>query len=167
MDCLRSFNINLELQRGFSTAATNVKNWGVVGNYHWQVIENTLPSDFIVEGFKRIDLYGIQMVGSVFTSLDANDGAIVSDYGMRIGITGQSPLASGIAQSTGWPLYTNMNAFQLSRYSNEVTFESPLAGVTNINFGQFNAQGNNGETLNSITLEIKLAFVFYYKYDGE
>jgi len=166
MDCLKSFNINLELQRNFSTAGTNVKNWGVVGNYHWQVIENTLPSDFSVQGFKRLDLYGIQMVGSVFTDLGANDGAIISDYGMRIGVTGQSPIASGILQPTGWPI-NSLNAFQLSRYSNEINFESPITGVTNINFGAFNAQGNNGETLNSITLEIKLGFVFYYKYDGE
>ena len=166
MDCLKSFNINLELQRNFSTAGTNIKNWGVVGNYHWQIIENTLPSDFLVQGFKRLDLYGIQMIGSVFTDLGANDGAIVSDYGMRLGITGQSPIASGILQPTGWPI-NSVNAFQLSRYSNEINFESPITGVTNINFGSFNAQGNNGETLNSITLEIKLGFVFYYKYDGE
>ena len=167
MDCLRSFHVNIALQRGFSTAGTNVKNWGVVGNYHWQVIDSSLGSDFIIEGFKRIDLYGIQMVGSVFTDLGANDGAIVSDYGLNLAITGQSPLASGRTVIGGWPLNTVINNYHLSKYTNMVNFESPIAGCTNINFGTFNAQGNNGETLNSITLEIRLAFVFYYKYDGE
>lgn len=167
MDCLRSFNINLEVQRNFNSAGTNIKNWGSAPNYHWQVIENTLPSNFVVQGFKRLDLYGIQMVGNVYTDLGANDAAIVEDFAMRINISGQSPLASGTALSTGWPIIPTVETYFLSKYTNEVNFKSPISGVTNINFGQFNAQGNNGETLNSITLDIKLAFVFYYKYDGE
>lgn len=167
MDCLRSFNVAINLQRNFNTPGVNIKNWGTLGNYHWQIIENTTGSDFLVTGFKRIDLYGIQMIGAVYTDLGANDAAIISDYGFAINVTGQAPLASGNAVSSFWPLNTTLNNFELTKYQNRVNFASPITGVSNINFGVFNAQGNNGETLNSITLDIKLNFVFYYKYDGE
>lgn len=167
MDCLRSFNVGLDVQRNFSTPGTNIKNWGAIGNYHWQIVETTTGSNFVIQGFKRLDLYGIKMVGSIYTDLSANDAAIVSDYSFGVGITGQAPLASGNAVSTFWPLNSSINNFDLSKYQNQINFESPITGVTNINFGTFTAQGNNGETLNSITLEIKLDFVFYFKYDGE
>jgi hypothetical protein len=169
MNCLRSFNISVDLQRTFSTpgAAGNVKNWGSAGNYHWQVIETSLTSNFVIEGFKTIDVYGILMTGAVYTDLGANDGAIVSDYSFAVNLTGTTPLISGRSISVGWPLTTNLNNYDLSKYQREIKFESPISGVTNINFGTFTAQGNNGETLNSITLDIKLDFVFYYLYDGE
>jgi len=158
MECLRSFNVGISTQRGFNTSGVNVKNWGTLGNYHWQVIETTLDSDFRVEGFKRFDLYGIRMIGNVFTDLGANDGAIVSDYGMQLVVSGTTPLASGTAISTGWPLTTTPNVYQISKYTNFVNFESPITGVTNLRFGTFIAQGNNGETLNSVTLDIQLNF---------
>jgi len=167
MDCLRSFNVGITAQRGFSSAGVNVKSWGPAGNYHWQVIETTLDSDFRVEGFKTLDLYGIRMIGNVFTDLGTNDGNIVSDYGMQIVVTGSTPLASGTPISTGWPLTTTPNVYQLSKFTNFVNFDSPISATTNIRFGTFIAQGNNGETLNSITLNIALNFIFYYKYEGE
>jgi len=169
MECLRSFNVNMAFQTNFSTpgAGGNIKSWGVAGNYHWQVYDTTLGSNFLIDGFKRIDLYGIQMVGSVYTDLGANDGGIVSDYGLSLTITGQSPLASGRTVIGSFPLTTTINNYHLSKYTNKVNFESPITGCTNINFGTFNAQGNNGETLNSVTLDLQLAFVFYYKYDGQ
>jgi len=167
MDCLRSFNVNIALQRGFSTSGVNIKNWGSAGNYHWQIVDNSLGSDFLIEGFKRIDIYGISMLGSVFTDVGPNDGAIVSDYALQLNLTGQSPIASGRAIIGGWPITTALNRYHLSKFTNCINFQSPITGVTNINFGTFNAQGNNGETLNSITLNINFDFVFYYKYDGE
>lgn len=167
MGCLKSFNILISLQRGFSTAGTNIKNWGSAGNYHWQVIENTLGSDLNIQGFKRLDIYGIQMVGNVYTDLSSNDGGIISDYGFNLNLTGQSPLVSGQTIIGGYPLSTTSNNYYLSKYTNCVNFESPITGVTNINFGTFQAQGNNGETLNSLTLDLRLNFIFYYKYDGE
>lgn len=167
MDCLRSFNVGISVQRGFTTAGTNVKTWGTLGNQHWQVIETTLDSDFVIEGFKRFDLYGIRMIGNVFTDLGANDANIVSDYGMQIVISGTTPLASGRTISSGWPLTITPNTYQISKFTNFVDFESPITGATNIRFGTFIAQGNNAETINSITLDIALNFVFYYKYEGE
>jgi len=168
MDCLRSFAINLKFQNAYNSAGTNVKSWGTLGNYNWQVSQNTTGTNFLIDGFKRIDLYGIQMVGGVFTDVGLANAAIVSDYGLRLTLTGQTPLVSGSIVGGGfYPIYTNLNEFVLSKYTNALNLSSPISGVTNINFGNFYANGNNGETLNSVELDIELAFVFYYKYDGE
>ena len=107
------------------------------------------------------------MVGNVYTDLSANDGGIISDYGFNVNLTGQNPLVSGQTIIGGYPLNVTNPNFFLSKYTNCINFETPVTGVTNINFGTFQAQGNNGETLNSLTLDLRLNFVFFYKYDGE
>lgn len=167
MDCLSSFSVLLRIQRGYSIAGTNVKSWGTIGNYNWQVREIGGSTNLAIQGFKRIDLYGVQMLGLVYTDVGPNDGAIVNDFGINLTFTGQAPLISGISDNAFWPLNLNDKSFVLSKYRNEVNLESPLSGVSNINFGVFSAQGTGGETLNSVTLDIDLEFIFYYKYEGE
>jgi len=169
MDCLRSFTIGINQNKTFATSGTNVKMWGTLGNYHWVVKENVGSSIFDVQGFKTIRLYGIDMVGNVQTDLTAADGGITSDYSFIINVTGIAPQASGIVRTS--PNFYNItpatNNFQLNKYSNKISFADPIEAVTAITFAGFEAQGNNGETLNSISLDIDLQFVFYYKYDGE
>jgi hypothetical protein len=169
MDCLRSFVIGINQNRTFNTAGTNVKTWGVVGNLHWVVKENIGQSIFDIQGFKTIRLFGIQMVGNVQTDVTVANGCIVEDYSFIFTINGQIPRVSGEVRVA--PNFYNLieatNNYQLSKFTNEIVFKDPIEAVTAINFIGFEAQGNNGETLNSINLDIDLQFVFYYKYDGE
>ena len=167
MDCLNTFSVLIRLQRGYSTGGTNVKTWGTAGNLNWQIREATTGTNLAIQGFKNIDMYGIKMLGLVYTDVGPNDGAIVSDFGMNITFTGQAPLVSGVTDNNFWPVTLNNKSFVLSKYRNEVNMESPISGCTNINFGVFSAQGFGGETANSVTLEIDLEFIFYYKYEGE
>ena len=167
MDCLNTFSVLIRLQRGYSTGGTNVKTWGTAGNLNWQIREATTGTNLAIQGFKNIDMYGIKMLGLVYTDVGPNDGAIVSDFGMNITFTGQAPLVSGVTDNNFWPVTLNNKSFVLSKYRNEVNMESPISGCTNINFGVFSAQGFGGETANSVTLDIDLEFIFYYKYEGE
>jgi len=169
MDCLRSFSIDLIAVKNYNTAGTNVKTWGVIGNQHWVVADVGSSSVFNVEGFKRLDIYGIEMVGSVISRPSISNACIVQDYSFQISLNAQVPLASGnIAASPNyWPISKNVTSFDLSKYTNQITFESPYAGCSAISFENFNAQGNQAEAPNSIGLDIQLTFVFYYKYDGE
>lgn len=167
MDCLNSFSVLIRLQRGYSSGGTNVKTWGTGSNLNWQIREATTGTNLEIQGFKRIDLYGIQMLGLVYTDVGPSDGAIVSDFGMNLTLTGQAPLVSGVSDNNFWPLTLGNKSFVLSKYRNEVKLESPISGVSNINFGVFSAQGVGAETGNSVTLDIDLEFIFYYKYEGE
>lgn len=165
MECLNSFSIGINQGRTFAVAGTNVKNWGPAGNYHWVVTQQG-SSVYNIFGYKRIDLYGVQMSGYVQTDVGLNDGAIVSDYGFQIGIGGQIPFVSGepVIAPNDFAISENIGQFYLSKFDNKIMFESPYIGCQNISFTEFQAQGNNGETLNSISLDLRLVFTFYYKY---
>jgi hypothetical protein len=65
MDCLNSFSVLIRLQRGYSTGGTNVKTWGSGSDLNWQIREATTGTNLAIQGFKRIDLYGIKMLGLV------------------------------------------------------------------------------------------------------
>jgi len=168
MDCLRSFTIGIDQNKTFTNTTNQIKNWGVVGNYHF-VISEQGSSVYLIQGFKRIDLYGIEMIGSIQTTLGPNDGAIVQDYQFQIGLNGQAPLVSGVVQPTpnDWNINPNQATYDLGKYTNKLMFETPFTGCQSIGFNQLKVQGNNGETLNSINLDIRLQFQFFYKFDGE
>jgi hypothetical protein len=168
MDCLRSFTITIDQNRTFTNTTNQIKNWGAAGNYHWVVVQQA-SSVFTIEGFKRIDLYGIEMVGYIQTTLGPNDGGIVEDYAFKIGLSGQTPLVSGSVQAApnDWAINPEVGQYFLGKYNNKISFESPFSGVTGIGFSELKVQGNNGETLNSLNLDINLVFKFLYKFDGE
>ena len=168
MDCLRSFSVGISQNRTFNSAGVNVKTWGTLGNLNW-VVNQAGSSFFQLQGYKRIDLYGIEMLGNVQTDVGLNDAVVVSDFFFNIGIAGQIPLVSGenVIAPNFWAINPNIGGNDLTKYRNKVTFETPYTGCTAIGFNRFGAQGIGGETLNSISLDIDLQFVFYYKYDGE
>lgn len=168
MDCLRSFAIDIDYSGTFNTSGTNVKTWGAITNYHWLVFQSGV-SRFDIQGFKKIDIYGVRCDGAVQGQLTGTSQAIVQDWSFQIGINGLVPLISGSVDTSTdfWSIKTNTTQFQLGKYVNEVRFESPYSGVSSINFNNFRAQGNNAETASSIQLGLDLQFTFYYKYEGE
>ena len=168
MSCYRSFAINISQNRTFTNTTNQIKMWGVVGNYHWSVVQQG-SSVYNIQGYRRIDLYGIEMLGNIQTTLGPNDGGIVSDYAFQIGVGGQVPLVSGSVQVSpnDWAINQNAAQFDLGKYTNKICFESPFQGCTSIGFNQLKIQGQNGETLNSLNLDIDLQFKFLYKFDGE
>jgi hypothetical protein len=168
MDCLRSFTIGISQNRAFTNIATQIKNWGAVGNAHWIVIAQG-SSVYTIQGFKRIDIYAIEMVGSVATTLGPNDGAIVEDWQFQVGINGQVPKVGGVIQAVpnDFAISDSVGQFYLGKYTNRVNFATPYIGCQSIGFTQFNAQGNNGENVNSINLDINIQFQIYYKFEGE
>lgn len=168
MDCLRSFTIAISQNRTFTNTTTQIKQWGTVGNYSWSVIQAG-SSVYNIQGYRKIDLYGIEMLGNVQTTLGPNDAGIVTDYTFQVGVGGQIPLLSGDVQASPnfWAINPNNGLFDLGKYSNKIFFESPFTGCSSIGFNAINIQGQNGETLNSLNLDIGLQFKFIYKYEGE
>lgn len=166
MDCLRSFYIGLSQNRNYTIG--QFRQWGVAGNYHW-IIAQQGNSSFNIAGFKNVDLYGIEMLGNIQTTYTPSSAGIVSDYSFQVGITGQNQLISGDVQLSPnfWNISSNIQQFDLGKYSNKIFFDSPFSGCTKISFTEIKIQGQNGETLNLLNLDLRLQFKFLYKYEGE
>jgi hypothetical protein len=171
MDCLRSFNIVIDQASTFS--GTQVKTWTLGLQEFWSVDINGLSS-FIFEGFKNVDVYGIDVIGNVNTQRAAAIGGCnVQDWSFEVLIEGQSPLASGRVATTPsnyWNIATGTvgsRIFSLSKNTNSVRFADPIKSASYLNFERLNAQGDGGQTLGTISLDYKFNFVVYYKYEGE
>ena len=96
MDCLRSFIVNIRQVGTFT--GTDVKTWFVGAQEFWAV-EAPRISIFNVQGFKNVDIYGVDVIGSVQTQKAAAiGGCVVNDWAFELLIDGSLPLASGLVQ---------------------------------------------------------------------
>ena len=170
MDCLRSFIVRINQQTNWT--GSDVKTWLIGAQYHWAVDAYSSTSTFNIEGFKNVNIYGIQLIGNVITNTASVLGAVVvSDWSFEIEIDGQLPLISGtIAPTNYWAIETSTQAtkyFTLSKNTNLLTLADPIASAKNIVFRRLKAQGDSGQTLNNVSLDWDFSFVFFYKYEGE
>jgi hypothetical protein len=170
MDCLRSFIVSIDQVTTFS--GTDVKTWFVGAQEFW-VVEKSGVSTFVPEGFKNIDIYGVDVIGNVSTQKAAGTGGVVvQDWGFELLIEGQLPLVSGTITTSPnfWNIQTSTTGtktFALSKNTNSLKFADPIGSVKNINFEVLRAQGVGGQTAGVVSLDWDLSFVFFYKYEGE
>jgi hypothetical protein len=168
MDCLRSFIIKINQATTFSGA--DVKTW-LLGVQEYWAVANGGNSIFNFQGFKNVDIYGIDVIGQIQTQLGAANGGVVEDWAFKILINGQLPLVSGnlTASPNYWNLQTSGIAASvaLSKNTNSIKFVSPIKSVSFLDFEGIRVQGYGGQTAGQISLEWDLSFVIYYKYEGE
>ena len=89
MDCLRSFNFSIKANTNVTTGLTE---WSVGSENYWTYTE-LKQSRYNIQGFKNINLYGIDCVGFIGSSFFGVGGnAIVDDWGIDILVQGQRPL---------------------------------------------------------------------------
>jgi hypothetical protein len=171
MDCLRSFNIVINQNSTFSGA--QVKTWTLGLQEFWTVDINGISS-FSFQGFKNVNVYGIDVIGQVNTERTAATGGCnVQDWSFQVLIEGQSPLASGkvdTVPSNYWAIQNGSvgsRTFALSKNTNSVRFADPITSARYLSFERLQAQGDGGQTVGIISLQYKLNFVVFYKYEGE
>jgi len=170
MDCLRSFNVSVK-DNALLTAG-NVKTW-LVGVQEFFAIEYGTSSTFNVQGFKNINIYGVQLVGYIQTlPTDATGGCIVEDWSQNIYINGQLALVGGFVTSSPdfWNIDINgtePRIFALGKYQRSINFGDPLQSVSSIEFQKLSVQGIGGQTVDTVSLDWDLVYTFYYKYEGE
>lgn len=173
MDCLRSFNFGVD--RISTISGADLKQWATgTAQHFWQI--STPPGDtstYNIQGFKNINVYGIDVIGSVQTQTNtAVDGVIVNDWFIDVLINGQQPLVGGnvTAAPNAYALDLSLpgnNSFELGRYSNSVKFASPYLSCKFIQLGGTLAQGIAYQTLGSVNIRWKMNFVVYYKFEDE
>jgi len=169
--CVRqSFQININQAKNLT--GTSLKTWGTVGNRNWAYLEDdTNNSMYQIEGFKNINLFSVEMVGMVQTNVfDATSaGCIVNDFGMFLNLNGLIPSVSGSINPTPdfYQINPTFKDLCLTKFTNKLTFTSPIQSIRSITFRNFNAQGIAAENLTSISLRYNLTFIFTYEYEGE
>ena len=170
MDCLKSFSIHTASNSTFSGA--QVKTW-LSGVETFFQCEPSLDSTFTIQGFKNINIFGVDVIGFVNSIPSApTAGAIVEDWTIRLRINGQIPFVSGevVAAPNDWGIVTSGNparTFAIGKYNNSLKFASPFQSVASIQLLQLISQGYGAQTAGNINLSWNLNFVFYYNYEGE
>lgn len=171
MDCLRSFSFRVNTNTNLSGG--NVKQWTTSAGNHYFSVNAGTASTYNIQGFKNIEVYGIDVLGTIQTLVGAtNGGVIINDWSIDVLISGQQPLVGGTVTTS--PNYYSIDAtspsnriFSLSKFNNSLKLASPITSVQFIQLGSTYATGFGYQTLNDINLHWNLDFVVYYKFEGE
>jgi len=172
MDCLRSFSFGVN-QINTITGSPDLKQWATgVAQHFWQVNTGT-SSTYNFQGFKNLDIYGIDVLGSIQTQANIGiNGVIVNDWQIDVEIGGINPQIG--ASVTGVPNYYALDInlsenkiYALGKFNPSVKFSQPISGSSFIQLQKTRASGIAYETLGSVNLWTRLNFVVYYKFEGE
>ena len=166
MECLKQFNFFIDAPSSFTVANGTYSPWTVGTNINFVVNSFLKNTDFKVQGFKNINLYGVKLMAGL-NCPGLGNHALLSDWNFQVAITGQNPTIGGEFITNTWPASTNITNFRLGKYNNEIMFPDPIKSTTNVGINFFQAQGNNAESALGLNLDIVLQLIFYYKFEGE
>jgi hypothetical protein len=175
MECLRSFSFSTNVIDTLTTGGSELKQWTTsAGNHYWQAITTDVianPSIYNIEGFKNIDVYGIDVIGDIQTQANIGiNGVIVNDWSIDVSIEGQQPLIGGTTVGGYYGIDSTLpdnNIFALGKYTNSLKLASPIISAKSITLGRTRAAGIAYQTAGAINLFWKVNFVVYYKFQGE
>jgi len=174
MDCLRSFTLNLN--QNFSFTNPQYLAWNTSGtgtNLPWTVesgLSNSPPvsSNFNIQGFKNVDLYGITLIGNCYpTNATASKQGLVNDWGINLNLTGNPPLIGGTIGTNDFGFYQGGTDISLTKYQNVYSLSDPVKSVTQIQISFLRASGFQFEDSTAIDLTYDLSLIVYYKFEGE
>jgi hypothetical protein len=171
MDCTRSFVVASNLNQSWSLGA-RLDVWTIGTQHYWFGSTATDQSLFFVEGFKNINIYGVDLIGDFITGGSSSSNCIINDWRVTVEFVGQAALSGGEVRPAVNSLAVNIdtayiNSFQLSRYKTKIEFSSPIQSVQQIKFRGYSADGYGNESLTSVNVNWDLKYVFYYNYEGE
>jgi hypothetical protein len=171
MDCLRSFSLTILDQKTYTSASSALTVWGTNNSF---AVYSTDSSTFLIQGFKNINVFGIDMIGNVssaYGSAPRVDNANATDFEIGVQLVGQIPQPLGIIGSPNdFPIIQNTFIEQintLSKYKTSVKFSTPIQSVKSISFYDFKAFGSHVQNILQVKMGYQLQFIFYYQFEGE
>ena len=171
MDCLRSFNFTLRNQSNYG-ASEGFLYWQINSNHYWQ-IDQSLPNvKYLVQGFKNINVFKIEMTGDVVSSPSfATYEALVQNWKWDLQIVGENSSSVGQlapAQSPDYMITQGTNPFfRLAKFQPAITFETPIQSAKEIIFTNFYCDGIANKTTTSAQVGFVINVTIFYKYEGE
>lgn len=172
MDCMRSFSLSTTDQNTYTVASGAMAVWGAINNFS---IYGTDSSFFNIQGFKNINVFGVDMIGNVSTAYGIAprvDNANASDFEITVQLNGQLPQPVGvIGTPNDWPIINNNpfieSQYVLSKYNASVRFETPIQSVKSIALYDFKAFGEHAQNPLQIKMGYFIQLIIYYKFEGE
>ena len=167
---MRSFNFFLSGAFNFP-AANGFESWSIGGQNFWCFAPPNTPSNYKVQGYKNINIYGVELGGDITTD-NAPGGfqCLVENYSVQLQIMGQNSVIGGVfVGPNGFSLSTQAinPIFKVSKYLPKMNFATPIQSSTEIIFSSLKADGIANESLISAQININLSLTFFYKYEGE
>ena len=171
MDCLRSFNFTIANQSNYGSP--DFKGWTLGAQHFWLLeLSDATGSKYIVEGFKNINVFKIEMNGTVYSSaLPVGVSAITNNWHTFIEVVGQNSQSTGTVVASPNPFSMVLQpinpTFVLSKFENTVSFPSPIQSVRELNVKAFYAEGIANQSLLTGQLGYIVNFTVFFKYEGE
>jgi len=166
---LKSFAININ--QNFNFTGTTLVTWNPLGTIlPWAVSDTGVSrrTDFNIEGFKNIEVYGFSLVGMVYPNRVAgNNQAIVQDWGVLLTIDGTPNLVNGFFGTNAFLATQGGKSIFLSKDLNKYNLTDPFVSVKKITISALNANGIQYESATSVDLVFQLDIIVYYKFEGE
>jgi hypothetical protein len=173
MECLRSFNLASEFSTiGPFLTGSEIKIWTTGTDNYWAFqADDSRISTFNIQGFKNIDVYGIEVVGSVGTNIaDPNGGCIASDWTIQIAVNGFVPIIGGSTTGGFYNLTSNQSStskFSLGRFNSKFMLESPIMSPTTIVLNRMKANGVGAQSSGALNIQSLLNIIVYYKFQEQ
>ena len=178
MECMRTFNITSSgsISDTGSVAGSNVVFWTDYAskNTGFSASIPLANCNFKPQGFKNIDLYSIEVQGTIVNLATASGNFICNDYFLFGTVFGNFPILGGV-YGTGVPINlvqggAPSNGYAFSKYSPKIEFKSPIQSFSELSFGLLAIDGFV-PTLIGATQELSFFYSFdifiNYKFEGE
>lgn len=172
MSCMRSFV--LSVNQNFALVAPEYNSWNVLGASLPWTVELGLSSspliftNFNIQGFKNIDLYGISLVGNCYpTNAPVGNEGIVNDWGVNISLIGNQSLIGGNFGTNSLGFIQGGTEIALSKYQNIYNLGDPVKAVTLIQISFLRASGFQFQNAAAMDLTYDFSLIVYYKFEGE
>jgi hypothetical protein len=167
MECIRSFSFRAVASGDFTT---QVNVWGSAPQNYW-IVNSVGLSQYNIAGFKNIDIFKIEAIGDINTTLGSTNKAIVQDWNWIVRLNGnQSTIGNNIG-GNDYLISNQINnpEIMITKYNPKIEFIQPVTSVTSIEIITLNASGIGAQNIAtpSINLSWNIVWMVYYRYEGE
>jgi len=177
MDCLRTTNLTMSGSiADTSTVAGSAVNFWVDYSTLMTGFVASLPlvsCEFSPQGFKNVDLYGVELIGYIASNNAVGGNFICDDYRFQTQIFGTFPILGGVAP-VGTPFQLNQgvnsNGFAFTKTHSKVNFFTPIKSFSRIVFPNLTFTGY-APTLIGVSQNLNFKYEFdvllHYRFEGE
>lgn len=169
MNCIKTFTFTTS--QSLNGTGAFIKTWGAAPQNYWLYESSPSTSTFNIQGFKNINIYGIEANGYVNSIYSSNYQALVDDWTFILRVNGQNPSVSGniTVSPNNYAIVQDLinPTFAVTKFNPRFNLADPITSATSIQIIGFRAQGIGAADLGTVNVTFLMNFIVYYDYEGE